>query len=127
MGGSILWFEPKDYILQSSAGADGNGTIANLEGRYGALLVQIVGITSATVNFEASQDGGTTWDAVRGISRETGLAATSATADGTFEFPVIGTKLFRSRISSYVSGTINVYGTAVPVAVPTLMTEPATP
>jgi len=108
----------KDFTLQNAATANGNGTSANLAGAYGSFAVQIKGITNATINFETSNDGGTTWDAIRGINQGTGWVAITATENGTYRFSVAGIKLFRARISDYASGTITALGTATVVAEP---------
>ncbi|MFA4854188.1 MAG: hypothetical protein WC616_02425 [Candidatus Omnitrophota bacterium] len=112
-----MWFEPKERTLHSGIGATSNGQIFDLDGKYGALRLQITGITSATITFEQSNDNGTTWDGIAGTNTETGAKATTATADGTFLIPITGVKKFRARISTYVTGTIYAYAMAVPAIV----------
>lgn len=112
-----VWFEPKEKTLHSGATGTANGQIFDLDGRYGAVRLQITGITSATITFEQSNDGGTTWDGLAGTNTETGVKATTVTADGTFLLPVTGIKKLRARISTYVTGTIYVFAVAVPAIV----------
>ncbi len=115
------WVEPIDLILQSGVSANGNGEIFDLESRYGSLTMQITGVTTATINFEASNDNGSTWKAIRGIDKNTGNGATSisdANANSIFCFAVSGIKLFRARISDYSAGKIYIYATATPLSEP---------
>lgn len=113
--GAILWLEPKDYSFQSAAGANGNGMVAELDGRYASLCLQVAGTFTATVTFEASQDG-TNYIAVQGTIKNSGSAATTATAAGLFEFRVVGVRKFRVPVSGYASGAITVTATASPMA-----------
>lgn len=100
-------------ILQSSAVATGNGTAVTCtgidDGGSTVLCLQIVGITSATVTFEATIDG-TNWVAVQFTNQTTASAATTATADGLYRATVLGLRTVRARISTYVSGTITITG-----------------
>jgi hypothetical protein len=107
-----------DTTLQSAAVATGNGTNVDLGGACGLLTLQVKGITNATVTFEVSNDAGTTWVAIRGINQNTGNGATTTTSNGIFRFSVGGVKLFRARISAWVSGAITVLGTAIAVSEP---------
>lgn len=111
-------FETKSYTLQEGAEATGNGTVADLKAFYGHLTVQIIGMTSGVITFETSNDGGTTWDARLATNDETGAIGTTASADGTYSLKVLGIRKLRARISTYASGTIYVYGVAVPFSVP---------
>jgi hypothetical protein len=109
----MLWYEPKDKTLHSGSTSAIDGQIFDFEGRYGSLRLQVTGITSATITFEQSNDGGTVWDTIMGANAETAATVTTTTADGTFLFPIVGLKKFRARISAYATGTIYVYATAV--------------
>ena len=111
------YFEPVDKTLQDAAAANGNGTEFVLNGRHGTLTLQISGTFSATINFEASIDG-TNYIAIRGINKNTGNGATTATAAGIFQFSVPGAMKFRARVSSYASGNVTVTATAVPASEP---------
>lgn len=99
--------------LQSAAVATGNGTAVTCtsgpEGSYATLALQVQGITTATITWEATIDG-TNWVAVQATPLTTGTAATTATADGLFRVNVTGLVSFRARISAYTSGTITVTG-----------------
>lgn len=100
-------------VLQSAAVATGNGTAvtctAGGEGSYASLTLQVQGITTATITWEATIDG-TNWIAIQAIPLATGTAATTTTADGLFRVNVTGLVSFRARISAYTSGTITVTG-----------------
>lgn len=96
--------------LHTDAVATGDGVVLDMAGVEG-VAVQIVGITSATITFEATVDGAT-WVgvALANLNSATRARALTATADGLFLFESApGVKQFRARISAWVSGTINVY------------------
>lgn len=99
-------------LMQDGAEALGNGTPINCPG-HGTCTVQITGITSATVTFEATLDGAN-WVAVLFTNLNTGNAATTATADGIYRASCAGFALVRARISTYASGTIYAHGRVVP-------------
>lgn len=109
---------PGDFVgptLQGSAVATGNGTSVDCvdgDGAYTLLTVQVQGITTATITWEATIDE-STWVAVPFTNLATGTAATTATADGLYRFTIAGLVSVRARISSYTSGTINVRGILV--------------
>lgn len=92
--------------LQSDATATGNGNVFNVAG-FSLLCVQVLGITTATVTFEGSNDGATF--AAVPFYNSAGSAVSTATANGVFVTNLCGYSLFRARISAYTSGTINVY------------------
>jgi len=95
------------FTLQAAAVANGNGTVADVAGLTW-LGIQIVGITTATINFETSLDG-STWVALPVTSLiVAGTVVTSATADGAFRVNVGGLSLVRARISGWSAGTITV-------------------
>lgn len=97
--------------LQTSAVADGNGTVLSLvhpdQGVFTRLSVQVEGITTATVTFEVSNDGATYYaqDLAAVGTMETPVSA--ATADGMFVGAVCA-QYFRTPISSFSAGTITV-------------------
>jgi hypothetical protein len=104
---------PKGYstrqMLQAAAVANGNGAPLDVSGLTW-LGIQIVGVTTATVNFETSLDGGVTWVALPVTSLvAAGTVVTTATADGAFRANVGGLLLVRARISGWSAGTISVY------------------
>lgn len=93
--------------LQSAAVANGNGTPMDVAG-FVWLGVQVVGVTTATINFETSLDGAT-WVALPVTSLITaGTVVTTATADGAFRANVGGLALVRARISGWSAGTITI-------------------
>lgn len=97
--------------LQTAAVATGNGTPIDCRG-FSWLAVQVVGITSATITWEISLDG-TTWFGVLVAPPVTGTGALTVTADGVFRVQCAGFGFFRARISTWVSGTINVLAMAM--------------
>jgi hypothetical protein len=103
-------------ILQNDAVAQGNGTAVDCtnasDGGYDLLTLQIVGITTATVTFEATVDGAT-WVAVKFTNMTSDAAATTATADGLYRATVRGYRQVRARISAWTSGTIDITGILV--------------
>ena len=82
--------------------ATGNGTVFDVSGLTN-LSVQLLGTFTATVNFEGSNDGGTTWAAVP-FFNSGGANASSATAVGIFTTYNLGYLLFRARVT-WTSGT----------------------
>lgn len=101
----------KKGLLQSAAVATGNGTAVDItdgvNGAFKILALQIVGITTATVTFEATIDG-INWVALRMTPIATGTVATTATADGVYQTDVTGFLQVRARVSAWTSGTITV-------------------
>lgn len=103
-------------VMQAAAVATGNGTvmpcISNGDGGMTTLTVQVVGITTATITFEATVDG-TNYVAIQFTNLTSGTAATTATADGIYRATVLGLLDVRARVSAWTSGTITVTGVAV--------------
>lgn len=101
--------------LQDAAVATGNGTVitllANDDGAMEYLTLQTVGITTATITWEATIDG-TNWVAVAATNLSTAAAATTATADGLHRVLVRGLYKFRARISAWTDGTITITAVA---------------
>lgn len=108
---NLSW--PQNFILQSDAGATGNGNPLSVAD-YGAAALVISGSFVGTITFEASMDGGTTWFAVPALNRSTGASGTTATGNGIFFLSLPGIGLCRARVSLYSSGSITVGGVAVP-------------
>jgi hypothetical protein len=99
-----------EYKMQDGATATGNGTAWTTDtGGFNTLAMQVEGITTATITFEATVDG-SNWVAVQATNLTSGTAATTATADGLYRLDVSGLYQVRARISAYTSGTINVTG-----------------
>lgn len=99
--------------MQNAAVATGNGTTMECTGATrGAMTVltmQVQGITTATITFEATIDG-SNWVAVQATNLNTGSVSTTATADGLHRITVLGLVSVRARISAYTTGTITVTG-----------------
>lgn len=80
-------------------------------GQVGGASIQLTGTWVATVTFEASADvnrvvGEPTWVAIGGYNTTTGATATTATANGVFQFAMTGLLGIRVRASAYTSGTV---------------------
>ncbi len=93
-------------VLQAAAVALGDGTALKVN-EAGAVGVQIVGITSATITFEGTVDG-TNWVSVLAQNVATGATGATASADGIYIANVVGLTQFRARISTWATGTITV-------------------
>ena len=106
----------KNQLLQSAAVATGNGTAivcTDIDGGgYSTLTVQIKGITTATITFEATIDG-TNWETIQFTNLSSAAAATTTTADGLYRVTTLGLIQVRTRISAWTSGTITVTGVLV--------------
>jgi len=90
--------------LQNAVTANGDGTeIDTLGSSVGT--VQIAGTFDATVTFEVTVDK-TNWVAVRAVNKNTGGLSSTATAAGIYLVPLDGARQLRTRVSSYVSGTV---------------------
>lgn len=100
-------------VMQSAAVATGNGKeilpSQMDDGSLSVLTLQIVGITTAVITFEASIDG-TNYVAIQARNLNTQIIATTATADGLYRINAVGYSNVRARISAWTSGTIYVYG-----------------
>lgn len=96
--------------LQSAATATGNGTAIDIDG-YTHLGVQVTGTFVATITFEISMDGGTTYFTfhMRNVNNtgSTFLATPTSPIAVFAPLDFIGTH-FRARISAYTSGSITV-------------------
>lgn len=101
--------------MQVAAVATGNGTVIDTtiisDGALTVVTMQITGITTATITFEATIDG-TNWVAVQASNLNDGTDATTATADGIYRLTCLGLLKVRARVSAWTSGTIYVTGVA---------------
>lgn len=99
------------HSFQTTATATGDGTALDTS-TITDLIVQIDGITTATITFEGSLDGGTTYDPIRLTALDGSGQSTTATADGIWKMslPANLFQRIRCRISSYTSGTITIKG-----------------
>ncbi|KKL24079.1 hypothetical protein LCGC14_2418930, partial [marine sediment metagenome] len=100
------------HTFQGAAVTNTNGTAFNVGSpSYPSMGIQVEGITTATVSFEATIDN-STWYAIEVVNVATGAKATSTTADGLFRLPVGEMRFVRTPISGYSGGTITVKGNA---------------
>lgn len=100
-------------VMQTAAVATGDGVALDLSGLPSATL-QIAGITTATVTFEATVNG-TVWIgvALASLNSTTRARALTATADGLYLFDgAPGVQSLRARISAWTSGAITITGVA---------------
>lgn len=65
--------------------------------------IQLSGTFTATVQFEASSDKGTTWVAISGTPLNSSTAVTSATTANTWKFNVASITNIRARCSAFTS------------------------
>ena len=70
-----------------------------------SVTLTVSGTYSATLQFEASADSGTTWFAIAGTLLSDGSSATSTTSTGQYAFSNSGLTTLRVRASAYSSGT----------------------
>ena len=105
----------KDVVMQNAAVATGAGTALECKtvsnGASLAATLQIKGITTATVTFQATIDG-TNWVSVLFENLTSGTTGTSATADGLYRATVLGFNQVRANITSNTTGTITITGVA---------------
>lgn len=104
-----LWAQ--GHIFHTDAITNAPGTAMDVKG-FPLVGVQVEGITTATITFEATTDG-TNYDAIQVVNTGDGATATTTTADGQFWVAVGGKENLRCRISGYISGTIDVVGLGV--------------
>jgi hypothetical protein len=72
----------------------------------GSATVTVSGTFSATLQFEDSPDGGTTWQSISGTPYPAGgTAVSSTTAAGSWSFSAATATYLRVRASAYASGT----------------------
>lgn len=104
------------FNFQTDAVATGNGTAFQVGGLAG-VLVQITGITTATITFEGTVDG-TNWVSLLAFNQTTGASGTTATANGLYQVFTGGVDKMRCRVSAWTAGTIDVIGKGVPAMWP---------
>lgn len=100
---------PDLHTLQSAAAATGVGQSLDTLG-YTHATIQISGTFAATVTWEISADGGTTWAGVNATPAATGTKAATATAAGVYIVPCAGCDKVRANITAYTSGTVTAKG-----------------
>lgn len=69
----------------------------------GGATIQLSGAFTATVQFEASNDGGTTFVAINGTPANSTTGASSATTANVWQFNVAGYTNIRARCSAFTS------------------------
>ena len=79
---------------------------APVEATYGGATFTLNGTWSATVQFEASGDGGVTWVALNATPSNSSTAASSSTSSGAWQANVSAYTIVRIRVSAYTSGTV---------------------
>ncbi len=94
------------HTFQSGVVTNTNGTAMDVS-QLPKIGVQVEGIVTATVTFEATIDNDT-WYAVEAVNRNNGSKATSTASDGIFSISVAEFKMLRCPVSSWTSGTITV-------------------
>lgn len=115
------WGQP--LTMHTDAVATGNGKSLPISDRGGAAIL-IKGAAgdeatfTATITFEGSMDGGTTWYSVRAVNMASGTPATTATTAGNYFVTAPGVGIVRARISAYTSGSLNVIGVPAPCYAP---------
>jgi len=97
-----------NLTASSSSCLASNCTTVALLGQQSAVTVQLTGTWSATAQFEISSDNGTTWNAWSGQLQNATSFASSATANGVWQFNTAGYTNFRVRLSAFSSGTVAV-------------------
>ena len=101
----------EQFTFQSAATTNGNGTAGDVSGLPGVLM-QVEGITTASVLFEGSIDE-STYYGIQAVNITNGSVATLTTADGLWYVPAGGLEKVRAKISTYSGGTITVSGRAI--------------
>ncbi len=108
---------PSAVTMQNAAAANGNGTNLNVSG-MGTAVLTVSGTFNATVNFEASNDGGTSWYPHLATKLGDGAIAATTPTTGQYRLNVAGVDLVRARISGYVSGNVTVVGKTSAIVAP---------
>ncbi len=97
-----------DNSFQAAAAATGNGTAVAVSG-YGGVTWEVTGTFVATITWEGSRDGGTTYYSIEATAVG-GNAATTTTTTGLYTTSVKGYTHIRARVSAYTSGSVTVLG-----------------
>jgi hypothetical protein len=97
------------FVFQNAAVAVGDGAILTLGGGVPGVLIQVKGITSATLIVQLTIDG-VNWVTVDVTTLSALTSAASITADGLYAVPTGGAIQMKVRISVWASGTIQVTG-----------------
>lgn len=96
--------------LLTAVSGTGAGKALAMDGPTGgAVCVQLDGITTATVTWQATVDG-RNWHSVEAELLATAATETTATADGIYRIEATGLAEIRPNVTAYTSGSI--YATA---------------
>lgn len=76
--------------------------------RQNTISIDVTGTWSATLSFEFSRDGGTTWRALAATNAVTYAGTTSTTANGSWYIASVNFTHVRVRVTAFTSGTANV-------------------
>lgn len=82
-------------------------TAINGQGTVGYTFTGLTG-TGATLTYEQSIDGGTTWTGINAVNRGTGVPEATRTTDGQIALSATGRTTIRVRVSTAGTGTITV-------------------
>ena len=96
--------------MQTAATATADGKSMSVDDK-GAAGLTVTGTFTATVTFEGSADGGTTWTTLSCIRLSTVVSTTTTTTTGQFVCNVGGLSHLRARVSAYTNGSVTVVGT----------------
>lgn len=106
---------PVTSKLHDGSEGVGNGKVLDLHAQYANVVLQVTGITTATVTFKGSLNG-EDWVNLAGYHLTTGAGAVSTVANGIFSIPVIGISYFKAEITAHTDGTIDVLAQIMPVS-----------
>ena len=107
IGGTEAWAAVTTTI-QSAVAADGNGTAVTMY-EPGNIAFQVTITGKASVNFEGSADGGTTYSAITCMkSGSTAGAVSTTSATGLFFCHVPGLSNARAPVVGWQTGTVTV-------------------
>ena len=106
---------PVTKRLHNGSDGVGDGEILNLFSQFGNVVLQVTGITNATVTFKGSLNG-QDWVNLAGYNLTNGTGTATAAANGIYSIPVVGISYFKAEITAYVSGDINVVANILPVS-----------
>ena len=94
--------------LTTTGATAATGIVATTIDKASTGGVQVLGTFTATLQFEQSLDGGTTWIAKTVYPAAGGAGVTSATGTGQWKFTIGGMSNFRVRCSAFTSGPASV-------------------
>ena len=106
---------PATRELHKESDGVGDGNILELFGQYGNAVLQVTGITNATVTFKGSLNG-QDWVNLAGYNLTNGTGTATAAANGIYSIPVVGISYFKAEITAYVSGEIDIVANILPVS-----------